>query len=255
MTRSSDRSEHEAATRPRASRAKTHESNGMRLLVIDADPVRRDNLERTLSRRGHHPTVASTGFEGLRLAVLEPYDAVVLDAALPDVSGSDVLKMLRAVSEVAVIATMAPEESIAGKMSAGANDYLVEPYSAEQLEFRLRVIGRKTEQTVNRASTIAVGGLAIDESSRVAYFHDCELGLTRKEFDLLAYLVGKHDEVVTKRELAEKIWSDPYGGSDRTVDVHISWLRRKLGESAAHPRYIHTVRGVGVKLVDPQPES
>jgi DNA-binding response OmpR family regulator len=224
--------------------------SGMRLLLIDADPVRRGNHERTLSRRGHHPTTVATGFEGLKLAMSEPYDAVVVDAALPDVSGSDVLTMLRSVSEVAVVVTMAIEESLPGRLTVDANDYLVEPYSPEQLEFRLRVIAHRSERTLTRVSTLTVGDLAVDVSSRVAHLAGDPLDLTRKEFDLLAHLASRRDEVVSRRELAAKIWADPYGGSDRTVDVHLSWLRHKLGESAANPRYLHTVRGVGVKLVD-----
>lgn len=227
----------------------------MRLLLIDADPVRRGNHERTLSRCGHFPTTVATGFEGLRLAMSESYDAVVVDAALPDVSGSDVLTMLRSVSEVAVVATMAIEEPIPGRLTVDANDYLVEPYSPEQLEFRLRVVAHKVERSMIRTSTIAVGDLAVDVSSRVAQLAGDPLDLTRKEFDLLAHLANRRDEVVSRRELAAKIWADPYGGSDRTVDVHLSWLRHKLGESAANPRYLRTVRGVGVKLVDPVHED
>jgi DNA-binding response OmpR family regulator len=99
---------------------------------------------------------------------------------------------------------------------------------------------------------VTVGHLRIDETARVAYLGADELALTRKEFDVLAYLAGRTGEVVSKRELAARIWSDPYGGSDRTVDVHLSWLRRKLGETVAAPRYVRTVRGVGIKLVDPR---
>jgi DNA-binding response OmpR family regulator len=223
----------------------------MRLLVIDADPARRNYLERTLSRRGHDATIVATGFDGLRLAVGEPYDAVVLDVALPDVSGSDMLKMLRAVSDVAVVATMTDDESKSGQLNAGADDYLVEPYSADQLEFRLRVVTQRTEEMAIAAETLTVGDLNIDRTARVAYLGTSELSLTRKEFDMLAYMASKVGEVVSKRELAAQVWGDPYGGSDRTVDVHLSWLRRKLGESAAKPRYLRTIRGVGIKLVDP----
>jgi DNA-binding response OmpR family regulator len=222
----------------------------MRLLVIDADPVRCEYLQRTLSQRGHNATIVGTGFAGLELAVGEDYDAVVLDADLPDVNGSDVLKMLRAVSDVAVVATMTNDESKSMSLDSGADDYLVEPYSADQLEFRLRVATHRTEEA-GGTELLTIGDLSIDRTSRVAYLRAVELELTRREFDLLAYLAGRVGEVISKRELAAHIWEDPYGGSDRTVDVHLSWLRRKLGESAATPRYLRTVRGVGVKLVVP----
>jgi DNA-binding response OmpR family regulator len=101
------------------------------------------------------------------------------------------------------------------------------------------------------AATIAVGALTIDPRSREATLDGRQLELSRLEFDLLTHLAGKAGEVVTKRELLAEVWHQPYGGADKTVDVHLSWLRRKLGETAGAPRYLISVRGVGVKLVDP----
>jgi DNA-binding response OmpR family regulator len=99
-----------------------------------------------------------------------------------------------------------------------------------------------------------VGKLVIDERSRMATLNGQRLELARKEFDLLLALASRHGQVVTKAELLAEVWQEAYGGSDRTVDVHLSWLRRKLGESAAQPRYLHSERGVGVRLVDPEHE-
>ena len=96
-----------------------------------------------------------------------------------------------------------------------------------------------------------MGGLVLDPGSRVASLDDEPLHLSPKEFDLLAYLVERPDTVVSKRQLLAEVWRQPYGGSEKTVDVHISWLRKKLGESAADSRYLQTVHGVGVKVVDP----
>jgi DNA-binding response OmpR family regulator len=124
----------------------------------------------------------------------------VLDLELADLGGLVVLKMLRAVSDVAIVATAAGE-------------------------------------------------------SRVARLGDRELVLTRKEFDVLAYLARRSGAVVSKRELAAQVWRDPFGGCDRTVEILLSWLRQKLGESAAEPRYLRTVRGVGVKVVEPAPNA
>ncbi len=98
---------------------------------------------------------------------------------------------------------------------------------------------------------VEVGGLRIDPRSREAALDGVPLDLTRKEFDLLSYLAQRPGAVVTKPELLADVWRQPHGGADKTVDVHLSWLRRKLGETAAEPRYLHTVRGVGVKLVAP----
>jgi two-component system, OmpR family, KDP operon response regulator KdpE len=222
----------------------------VRLLLIESDPATSESLERVLGDRGHDAVVAETGLAGLRMALADRFDAVVLVLELPDIHGLDVLKMLRAVSDVAVVAAVDEDASeMVETSNAGADDYVVKPYSADQLEARLLVVSRRAEPS--GVHVLTVGHLRIDKTSRAAYLRGDELGLTRKEFDLLTYLARKRGEVVSKRELAAQVWSDPYGGSDRTVDVHLSWLRRKLGESAAAPRYLRTVRGVGIKLVDP----
>jgi DNA-binding response OmpR family regulator len=98
---------------------------------------------------------------------------------------------------------------------------------------------------------VTVGELTIDLDAHQATLGDETLDLTAKEFELLAYLADRPGKVISKRELLAEVWRQPYGGADKTVDVHLSWLRRKLGETAAEPRFIHTKRGVGVKLVDP----
>jgi DNA-binding response OmpR family regulator len=178
---------------------------------------------------------------------------VVLDLGLPDVDGREVLKMLRAISQMPVIVSTARdhEAEIVKLLDAGADDYLVKPFSADQLEARLRAVLRRSADGGGRTGLIEVGELRIDPARREASLEGRDLDLTRKEFDLLAYLARSNGAVVTKRELLGEVWRQPYGGADKTVDVHLSWLRRKLGESASAPRYLHTVRGVGVKLVPP----
>jgi DNA-binding response OmpR family regulator len=221
----------------------------MRVLLIEGNPTRRGSLERMLGGRGHHARAAATGLDGLRMAMADTFDAIVLDLELSDLRGPVVLKMLRAVSDVAVVATVVSDESMVEIMNAGADDFVFKPFTDEQLEARLQIVKHRSEVMVSHA--LEIGLLRIDPVSRVAYLAGSELRLTRKEFDLLAYLASKAGEVVSKRELAARVWSDPFGGSDRTVDVHLSWLLRKLGESAAAPRYLRTIRGVGIKLVDP----
>jgi len=98
---------------------------------------------------------------------------------------------------------------------------------------------------------VVVGGLAIDERARTAVLDGAALDLSPKEFDLLLYLARRPGEVIAKRELLSEVWNQPYGGADKTVDVHLHWLRRKMGETAEAPRYLHRVRGVGVKLAPP----
>ena len=131
-------------------------------------------------------------------------------------------------------------------LDSGADDYVVKPFGTEQVAARIRAVLRALR---GRSSAVAeplrVGKLVIDERSRMATLDGRRLELARKEFDLLLALASRRGQVVTKAELLAEVWQEAYGGSDRTVDVHLSWLRRKLGESAAQPRYLHSVRGVG----------
>jgi DNA-binding response OmpR family regulator len=177
---------------------------------------------------------------------------VVLDLGLPDLDGGELLRMLRAVSQVPVIVATArdDEREIVRLLDAGADDYVVKPYSGEQLDARLRAVLRRGAQS-EHAGTIEVGGLRIEPDRREATLDGALLDLTRKEFDLLTHLAAHAGSVVSRRELLAEVWHQPMGGADKTIEVHLSWLRRKLGETAADPRYLHTVRGVGIKLQAP----
>jgi DNA-binding response OmpR family regulator len=136
-------------------------------------------------------------------------------------------------------------------LDAGADDYVVKPFGTDQVAARIRAVLRRGGRGSDPAEPIRVGALVIDERARTATLAGESLDLARKEFDLLLALANRKGEVVTKRELLSEVWQQAYGGADRTVDVHLSWLRRKLGETAAEPRYLVSVRGVGVRLVDP----
>jgi DNA-binding response OmpR family regulator len=181
-------------------------------------------------------------------------DVVVLDLGLPDVEGVEVLRMLRAVSRVPVIVATArdDEQEIVRLLDAGADDYLVKPFSAGQLDARIRAVLRRTTEAA-ATGPLTVGELTVDARARVAKIAGAVLDLKPKEFELLLFLAENAGAVISKRDLMVEVWRQPYGGADKTVDVHLSWLRRKLGETAAEPRYLHTVRGVGVKLAPPDP--
>jgi DNA-binding response OmpR family regulator len=133
-------------------------------------------------------------------------------------------------------------------LDAGADDYVVKPFGLDQVAARIRAVLRRTHQVT--AEPIRVGDLLVDEPSRTATLAGRTLRLARREFDLLLALARRPGTVVSKRDLLAQVWQQP-DGSERTVDVHLSWLRAKLGESARNPRYLHSVRGVGVRLVDP----
>lgn len=223
-----------------------------RLLLIEDDLTIRTPLLRALRERGHAVAAASTAMEGLRDALDDRPDLVVLDLGLPDLDGRELLRMLRAVSSVPVIVATARDDDteIVRMLDAGADDYLVKPFTAAQLDARVRAVLRRTAGDPGVAALV-VGGLRVDPRSRQVTLDGAPVELTPREFDLLQHLAARPGQVVTKRELLTEVWRIPYGGADKTVDVHLSWLRRKLGESAQQPRYLHTVRGVGVRLDDP----
>lgn len=223
------------------------------LLIIEDDPRIRSLLMKALSERGHAVESASAGMTGLSHAIEHRPDLVILDLGLPDVEGQQVLSMLRAVSEVPVIVATARDDdpSLVACLDAGADDYVVKPYTAAQIDARIRAVLRRSHGSDGRPGPIQVGDLEIDVPARQVRLSGEPMDLSPREFELLHHLAERQGEVVTKRELLSEVWQQPWGGSDKTVDVHLSWLRRKLGESAQQPRYLHTVRGVGVRLSAP----
>jgi two-component system, OmpR family, response regulator PrrA len=217
------------------------------VLVVEDDPTLRSALVRALT------SSAPSGMTGLSAAIDDRPDLVVLDLGLPDIDGTEVLRMLRAVSAVPVIVATARDDEgqIVRALNAGADDYLTKPFGTAQLDARIRAVMRRSAVGESRLAEIVVGGLVIDPAARVAALDDAPLDLSAREFDLLRYLAERPDQVVSKRELMTEVWHQAYGGADKTVDVHLSWLRRKLGETASAPRYLHTVRAVGVRLASP----
>ena len=225
------------------------------VLLVEDDHVVRGAMLRSLADRGHAVHAVGTALDALRRVAAETPDLVVLDLGLPDLDGSDALRMLRGITDVPIIIATArdDEQTVVRLLRAGADDYMVKPFTGAHLDARITTVLRR----VGRASRTAqpavheVGELRVDVGERSASLADQPLALTRKEFDLLAYLAARPGRVVSRRELLEEVWRQPSVGEDQTIDVHLYWLRRKLGESAAKPRYLRTVRGVGFRLVAP----
>lgn len=226
------------------------------LLVEDHDGLRRA-LTRGLTELGAVVKSVGSAVEAIQSVAAERPDVMLLDLGLPDLDGADVLTMVRATSDVPVVIGTArdDEREIVRLLDAGADDYLVKPFSAAHAMARVRAVLRRSASPAAADARVVVGELIVDPTTRVASVGGDELVLTRKEFDLLLALALRAGEVVTKPQLMAEVWGLPWGGADRTVDVHLSWLRRKLGETAAAPRYLHSVRGVGVKLTKPPSPS
>ncbi|MFG2196190.1 response regulator transcription factor [Streptomyces sp. NPDC048639] len=225
------------------------------VLVVEDDQFVRSALIRHLTEASHTVRSVGTALEALREVAHVRFDVVVLDLGLPDLDGAEALKMLRGVTDVPVIIATArdDETEIVRLLNDGADDYLVKPFSVEHLSARMAAVLRRARGTAGAGPApraIRVGGLEIDRLRRQAELDGAALDLTRREFDLLAFLAERPGVVVARKELLAEVWHLAYG-DDQTIDVHLSWLRRKLGETAAEPRYLHTLRGVGVKLEPP----
>ena len=225
------------------------------ILLVEDDRNITAALTRALSDAGHVVRPVGQATEALRILTEERPDLVILDLGLPDIDGTDALRMMRSVSEVPVIVATArrAEADIITLLSAGADDYVTKPFSGGHILARIAAVLRRTRVAADTVpNVITVGELTISPRQRKASLHGNPLQLTRREFDVLTYLAERVGQVVSRRELLTEVWNQSRIGEEQTIDVHISWLRRKLGETAAAPRYLHTVRGVGVMMVEPQ---
>ncbi|MEV8509252.1 response regulator transcription factor [Actinoplanes sp. NPDC051475] len=225
------------------------------ILLVEDDRNITAALTRALTDAGHVVRPVGQATEALKILTEELPDLVILDLGLPDIDGTDALRMMRTVSAVPVIVATArrSEADIISLLSAGADDYVTKPFSSGHILARIAAVLRRSRAAVDTApSVITVGELEINPRQRRAALRGEPLQLTRREFDVLTYLAERVGQVVSRRELLTEVWNQSRIGEEQTIDVHISWLRRKLGESAAAPRFLHTVRGVGVMMVDPQ---
>lgn len=221
------------------------------VVVIDADHLERRRIVSGLRERGYGATGAATGLAGVEQALEEPCNAVVVVLPLSDMAPDQFLSMIRAVGDLVVLVVSPDGGGVVPALDAGADDAVAGRPDLAEIDARIRAVLRRARRAPV-SDALWIGDLYIDPAGREVRVRDRALELSRKEFDLLYALARRLGRVVSKRELMAEVWDQPYGGPDKTVDVHLSWLRRKLGESGEEPRYLKTVRGVGVKLVDPE---
>jgi two-component system, OmpR family, response regulator RegX3 len=223
------------------------------LLVEDEESITVP-LSEALRREGFEPRVAGTAAEALELAESTAPDLVLLDVMLPDGSGFDVCRELRARSRVPIIMLTArgdEADRVAG-LEVGADDYVIKPFSAREVAARIRaVLRRSAPEPEARGGAIEVEDVRLDPAKHEAVLDGRPLELSRKEFDVLRLLMENAGTVVKRERLLEEVWETNWFGSTKTLDVHVSALRRKLGDDPAEPRYIHTVRGVGFRFAAP----
>jgi len=220
-------------------------------MVEDESSITAPLIE-ALEREGFESAVARTASEGMSLAGDLSPDLVLLDVGLPDGSGYDVCRELRRSSEVPIIMLSARGEEtdrIVG-LEVGADDYVVKPFSARELVARIRAVLRRARPAESAAGDepLEVGDVQLDQARHQVTHGGELLELTRKEFDLLRLLMRNAGAVVSREQLIEDVWDANWFGPTKTLDVHISALRKKLGDDPAAPRYVHTVRGVGFRF-------
>lgn len=221
------------------------------VLLIEDDEQIASSLARLLRTKGHGVVRTARASAGLSAVVDDEPDVVVLDLGLPDIDGLEVIRMIRGLGTVPIIVATArdDEDTIVTALDRGADDFVGKPYSGRQLDARIRALLRRDRAVA--VPVVEVGGLRVDQPAHEVRLDDEVLQLRPKEFELLALLATRSPEVVSRREIAREVWDDPFSASDSTIDVHLSSLRRRLGETAASPRYLRVIRGVGVKLVAP----
>jgi two-component system response regulator CpxR len=232
-----------------------------RVLVIDDDRELCSLIRAYLEPLGYEVLAEHTGPGGAERAVGEKFDAVILDVNLPGMDGFEVLKQIRGKSAVPILMlTSRGEETdrIVG-LEMGADDYLPKTFSSRELLARLRAVTRRSVREMapdsQRAEAeIVVGKLRINPNARVAILDEKPLTLTTLEFELLACLARSRGRVKSREQLIATIADRDYDGLDRSIDVHIWSLRRKLGDDPKEPRYIRTVRAVGYMLINPEAE-
>src|SRR5690242_12043043 len=228
-------------------------ASGLHVLFVEDEESISEPFSQALRREGFVPHVVRTAAEALAAAERAPTDIVLLDLALPDGDGREVCRELRRRSDVPIIMLTARGtelDRVVG-LELGADDYVVKPFSGAEVIARMRAVLRRRGPGRPSAETVEVGPLRVDLPGHRAWLDGRELVLSRKERALLAELVRNAGKVVTREELIDRVWDENWWGSTKTLDVHIGWLRRKLGDDAAAARFIHTVRGVGFRFTAP----
>ena len=228
-----------------------------RILVVDDEPLIVDSLTYSLRQEGFEVEAVEDGESALALAPKFRPDVIVLDVMLPDINGREVCRRLRTFSAVPVIMLTARSDEIDRVLGleVGADDYLVKPFSFRELSARIQAILRRValDQKVDDASKfVDVGTLRLDVAARRAFKDGKEVLVSAREFDLLSTLMINMGQAISRSSLLNEIWGIDWVGDSRTLDVHIRWLRLKIENDPASPRFIQTVRGYGYRFALPE---
>jgi DNA-binding response OmpR family regulator len=220
-----------------------------RVLLVEDDLAIAQPLARALEREGHDVQVAAEGKAALAQVRAGNQDLVVLDLGLPDLDGLEVCRTLRSEDArlpILILTARGSEMDVVVGFEMGADDYVSKPFRSKELMARIRSLLRRAQ--VGELNTLRVQDVVLDAEARKAWVGTRELTLSRMEFDLLHALMREHGTTIPRERLMREVWHTHWYGSSKTLDMHVSWLRRKLGDSATDSRYISTVRGVGLRF-------
>ena len=220
----------------------------MRVLVVEDETRMAGLLERALREEGHTVDVAVDGPEGLWLATENAYGAIVLDVMLPGLDGFQLCRRLRESGKWAPVLMLTARDAVGDRvrgLDAGADDYLVKPFSLLELAARLRALARRDDRS--RALILAEGDLKLDPAAKRAWRSDTELRLSPKEFSLLELFLRYPGHVLTRSQIIEELWDFTYDGGSNVVDQYVNYLRRKIDVPFGQ-HDIETVRGMGYRL-------
>lgn len=224
-----------------------------RLLLVHQDLSQSSQLAAILRSQHHELRMATTGAEGISMSLSEQPELIMLDLDLPDCSSLAILRMFKSMGPQPVI-VCGSDRHVIGGLARGADGYLRRPFSAELAAAHIQSLLSQRACT-EQITELTVGDLHIDLRSHCATLGGRRLHLRPKEFRLLFYLARNAGRVVSKQELIIQVWGNSLDSTAKTIDVHLSWLRRRLGESAARPCYLYSVRGVGVKFCAPSTQT
>ncbi len=222
------------------------------VLIIEDDPDTVELVRLYLARDGHKVVATADGREGLRLARSESPDMIVLDLMIPGLHGLEVCRILRQESEVPIVmltARVEEEDRLAG-LDLGADDYVTKPFSPRELAARVRAVLRRSarDELEKGPTQLTYADVTVDLNLRLAYLGGTQVRLTPTETRLLILLMHMPGRVFTRDQIIERVFGYDFDGFDRTVDAHVSNLRRKLEADPEKPRYIHTIYGIGYKF-------
>ncbi|MFT3681511.1 MAG: response regulator transcription factor [Ferruginibacter sp.] len=222
----------------------------MKVLLVEDEPNVAGIINKGLAEQGHSVTVAPDGVLGLELASANPFDVMILDIMLPNMSGMELCKQLRQKNistPILFLTALGTTENIVAGLNAGGDDYLVKPFKFAELEARLKSLYRRKQMPLQEEEAVEFGNVSVNLASKIVTYNSVQVNLTSTEFRLLEYLLKNKNRVVSRIEILEHVWGIDFNMGTNVVDVYVNYLRKKIDKDPAQ-KFIQTVIGMGYML-------